>query len=176
MQTYTTVFEINRWSNGVLAEMLVRLAVGVGVLAVGLRGLLRRHVDGKARDRFGAGFLTFWGVAWLGMHLLGNPIGHVYRLVDAYTQGRYEVVEGEVSVGHVQPASGHSSGDAVTVGGRTFTVNYFVVTPAYRQTIAHGGVLRPGTYVRVALVDGEIVRLQVRQPASRKAEGAAGRG
>ena len=162
MNTYTTVFELTRWSNGVLAEELLRLAIGVVALGLGVYGLVRRREGGKVRDRFGAGFLVLWALAWIAMHLMGNPIGHVERLVDAMAQGRYETVEGDVTVGHVQPATGHSSGDAVTVGGRTFEVNYFVVTPAYRQTIAHGGVLQPGVHARIAHVDGEIVRVEVR--------------
>jgi hypothetical protein len=163
VDTYTTVFEITRWSNGVLADEISRLAIGVGALGFGLSGLLRRRKEGKARDRLGASLLALWGAVWLAMHLVGNPVGHIDRLVDAYAQGRYQVVEGEVSVGHVQPRGGHSSGDAVTVGGRTFEVNHFLWTPAYRQTIAHGGVLRPGAHVRIAHVDGEIVRVELRR-------------
>jgi hypothetical protein len=162
MHTWTTVFEITRWSNGELGDLLFRVTIGVSALGFGLYGLLRRREEGKARDRFGAAFLTFWAVLWLTGHLAFNPFGRIERLVDAYQQGRYEVVEGEVSVGHVQPRTGHSPGDAVTVGGRTFEVNYFVATPAYKQSIAHGGALQQGAYVRIAHVDGEIVRVEVR--------------
>lgn len=40
-----------------------------------------------------------------------------------------------------KPATGHTKGDIVTVNGKQFEVNY--VTPAYRNTLGHGGVCNP---------------------------------
>ena len=61
------------------------------------------------------------------------------------------------------PATGHTKGDIIAVNGEQFEVNYFYVTPAYRNTLAHGGVLGPGVYARIYYHNGEILRVDIRQ-------------
>ncbi len=65
---------------------------------------------------------------------------------------------------HQQPATGHTKGDIIAVNGAEFEVNYFLATPAYRNTISHGGVLRGGVYARIYHVNGAILRVDIRKP------------
>jgi len=87
--------------------------------------------------------------------------GHINGLVRAYRHGQYQVVEGQVQVLHEQPATGHTKGDIITVNGKQFEVNYFYFTPAYRNTLAHEGVLGSGVYARIYYHNGEILRVDV---------------
>ena len=50
----------------------------------------------------------------------------------------------------------------MVVGAKTFVVDYFLATPAYRDTIAHGGVLKPGVHARIHHREGEILRVDVK--------------
>src|SRR5439155_15394148 len=86
-------------------------------------------------------FVTCWALFWLYLHNFPFVFRHINSLVGAYRQGHYEVVEGPVQVLHEQPATGHTKGDIITVNGKQFEVNYFYLTPAYHNTLAHGGVL-----------------------------------
>ena len=163
---FITVFEISRWSNGLLADELFRLAIGAVSLLGGLTGLfyIWRRPDVLARRHLTWFlFITAWAVFWLVMHDFPAMYQRIDRLVAAYQAGRCEVSEGIVKVLREQPAHGHSSADRVMVDGREFEVNYFYATPAYRDTIAHGGVLRAGAYVRICQVGGAIVRVDLRR-------------
>jgi hypothetical protein len=46
--------------------------------------------------------------------------------------------------------------------GSFFEFSCFDVTPGYHLTIAHGGYLRPGTYVRVRCWNNSILRIDLR--------------
>ena len=63
---------------------------------------------------------------------------------------------------HEQPATGHTKGDIITVNGKQFEVNYFHLTPAYRNTLAHSGVLNSGVYARIYYHNDEILRVDIR--------------
>ncbi|MGH8601266.1 MAG: hypothetical protein ACREXR_00330 [Gammaproteobacteria bacterium] len=162
---FITVFEISLWSNGVLAGELFDLAIGTVALLGGLTGLFYvwRKRGWAWRELVWLVFVTAWAVFWLVMQDFPARFQRIDRLVAAYQAGHCEESEGIVKVLREQPAHGHSSGDRVLVDGREFEVNYFYATPAYRETIAHGGVLRSGTYVRLCHVDGAIVRVELRQ-------------
>jgi hypothetical protein len=163
---FVTVFEITRWSNGLLADTLFRLLVGVVALIGGATALIsiwRKPGVLQWRNLFPLLFLVAWAVLWLAMHDFPRVFRHIDHLAEAYERGGYEIAEGIVTVLHQQPAHGHSSGDRITVDRKPFEVNYFYATPAYRQTIAHGGALQQGTYARLSHVDGEIVRVEIRR-------------
>ena len=53
--------------------------------------------------------------------------------------------------------------DIITVNEKQSGVNYFYVTPAYRNTLAHGGALGGGVYKRLYYYNGEILRVNIRQ-------------
>jgi hypothetical protein len=179
MNELTTVFEITSGSNGVRADAVVRLAIGLVALTGGVSGLLRaRQSDERSLKKLvGPAFITAWSVVWLIAHIPLWRIGitETNRLLDIYHNGKSRVVEGIVHVSHQQPAQGHSSGDKITVGDQTFEVNFFLATPGYKQTISHGGVLREGVFARLHHYDGIILKLEIGNKRVGQPDGVANR-
>ena len=160
---FVTVFEISRNSNGVLADLGFRFLIGIACLVGGVSFLARRWRHNDAKGWIGAGFAIVWSLLWLYLHNFPHVVGHINSLVRAYRERQYHVVEGPVRVLHQQPATGHSKGDLIAVDGEQFEVNYFYFTPAYRKTLAHGGVLGAGVYARIYHYNGEILRIDIRK-------------
>jgi len=161
---FVTVFEITRNSNGIFAGTILRLLIGVAALIGGLRSVvLRWRRGGNGKDYIGAVFLIGWSLFWIYLHNFPHVFGHINELVNAYREKQYQIVEGRVQVLHQQPATGHSKGDIVAVNGQQFEVNYFYATPAYRNTLAHRGVLTAGTDARIYYYNGEILRVDIRK-------------
>jgi hypothetical protein len=167
MNEFTTVFEITAGSNGLRGEVLFDVAIGVLAVTFGVVSVVRaRRREARLLEMVVPAFFFVWGVSWLAAQ---TPLWHIgisetSRLVELQRSGRSEVTEGVIHVGHQQPAHGHSSGDKLTLGGRQFEVNYFLATPGYRQTIAHGGALREGVYARLHHDGGVILKVEVKQP------------
>jgi len=168
MNEFTTVFEIGTDANGLRWDALFRMAIGI--LAVISGGWSLRRVwrgERRVRDMVAPAFSIVFGIVWVLAH---TPLWHIGiteagRLVELERSGRSEVTEGVVHVTHQQPAHGHSSGDKITVGGRAFEVNYYLATPGYKQTIAHGGALREGVYARLHYEGSVILKVEVKQPS-----------
>jgi hypothetical protein len=164
MSDFVTVFEITRNSNGIFADEVFRLSIGVIALFGSLKLLGRNWRRGeRAKDYIWPIFVLIWSLFWLYGHLLPNVFGRINKLVGAYRDKRYEIVEGPVEVLHQQPKTGHSKGDVIRVNGKEFEVNYFYATPAYHNTIAHKGVLNAATYARIYYFNGEILRVDIRK-------------
>ena len=160
---FVTVFEITRNSNGVFAGAVFRLLIGVVALIGALRVLVRnRQRERSRRDYIGPIFVLVWSLFWIYLHNFPHQFGHIDRLVNAYQEKKYQIVEGPVQILHQQPKTGHSKGDIVSVNGTQFEVNYFLATPAYNKTLAHHGALNAGTYARIYCYDGEILRVDTR--------------
>jgi hypothetical protein len=161
---FVTVFEIARNSNSIFGDEVFRLLIGVAALLGSLRLLVRNWKRREsAKDYIWPVFVLIWSLGWLYGHLLPNVFGHINKLVNAYQDRRYEIVEGPVEVLHQQPKTGHTKGDVIRVNGKEFEVNYFYATPAYHNTIAHKGALNAGTYARIYYYDGEILRVDIRK-------------
>jgi hypothetical protein len=160
---FVTVFEIARDSNGVFADGCFRLLIGIAALIGGVTALILKWRNNGAKSLIAPLFVTAWATFWLYMHNFPELFGHINGLVRAYRDGQYQVVEGPVQVLHEQPATGHTKGDIITVNGKQFEVNYFYVTPAYRNTLAYGGVLGSGVYARIYYHNGEILRVDIRK-------------
>jgi hypothetical protein len=160
---FVTVFEIARGSNGVFADACFRLLIGIGALVGGVTALLFKWRNNGLKSWIGPVFTIVWSVFWLYLHNFPHVFGHINSLVRAYRCGQYQVVEGEIQMLHQQPATGHTKGDIITVNGKQFEVNYFYATPAYRNTLAHGGVLASGVYARLYHHNGEILRVDIRK-------------
>jgi len=160
---FDTVFEIARGNNGVFADEVFRLLIGVAALIGGVTALVLNWENKSVKSWVGPVFLTCWALSWLYLHNFPYSFGHINSLVRAYRHGRYQVVEGQVQLLHEQPATGHTKGDIITVNGKQFEVNYFYLTPAYRNTLAHGGVLGGGVYARIYYYNGEILRVDLRK-------------
>ena len=164
MPDLTTAFEITRGSNGIWSELWWRLAIGIVALLIGVVGLRRRwRQRGSWFTWLPPLLVTAWSFAWIVMHDFPGGFRHVSALTDAYQKGQYDVVEGDVVVLHRQPVSGHTKGDVIRVGGTTFEIDHFLATPAYHDTIAHGGVLKDGVRARIYHRDGAILRVDVQK-------------
>ena len=158
---------------------IVRLAIGLLLGTVGALWLRAargaRRGDRGCHLRGPVGLLAF-GVLWTVAHAVLYVAAFVRAgsLAAAYRSGRCVVVEGRVAVLHRQPAEGHDMGDLVRVGGVVVEVDYFGGSVGYRRTIAHGGVLTEGTYVRLYCHDGQIARVDIkRQSRGRPGDGSA---
>ena len=160
---FVTVFEIARGSNGVFADACFRLLVGIGALIGGVTALVFKWKNNGLRSWIAAVFAIVWSLLWLYLHNFPHVFGHINSLVRAYQEGQYQVVEGQVQVLHQQPVTGHTKGDIITVNEKQFEVNYFYATPAYRNTLAHGGVLGSDVYARLYYYNGEILRVDIRK-------------
>ena len=117
----------------------------------------------RTKSWVGPLFVTAWSLFWLYLHSFPYVLAHINSLVSAYRNGQYQVVEGQVQVLHEQPATGHTKGDIITVNGKQFEVDCFYLTPAYRNTLAHGGVLTSGVYTRIYYHNGEILHVDIRK-------------
>ncbi len=168
MNEFTTVFEISSGSNGIRAQALLRFVIGVVTLVIGLIGLVRsKKSPSQERRRWkGPAFLIFWAGVWLLVHFpyFVDATARMSRLIEASRTGQCKSVDGVVHVTHEQPENGHASGDKITVGNQNFLVDFYKVTPGYRQTISHGGALREGVHARLHYLDGVILKVEVREP------------
>jgi hypothetical protein len=160
---FNTAFEIARGSNGVFADACFRLLIAIGALIGGVTALIIKWRNNGLKGWIGPVFAIVWSLFWLYLHNFPHVFGHIDGLVSAYRERQYLVVEGQVQVLHEQPATGHTKGDIITVNGKQFEVNYFYATPAYRNTLAHGGVLGSGVYARLYYHEGEILRVDIRK-------------
>jgi hypothetical protein len=170
MNELETIFEISKNANGILSDAMFRMAVGVIALVYGIIGL---SIKIKNREKFGksyykSGFITFWSIMWLSFHipLLQLGTSKTESLLEIYQSGKCSIVEGMVEVLHEQPSSGHDSGDEIKIGSKTFTINYFTATPAYKKTISHGGVLRQDVYAKLHHYRGKILKVEIKQKTS----------
>jgi hypothetical protein len=169
MNELHTVFDITVGSNGIGGDAWFRMAIGIGASIVGMVWLVRVwRMRAGWRQMFNSVFLIGLGAIWLivTLPLYDLATSDTDRLLLIQLSGKGEVSEGTVHVTHMQPLHGHADGDKIIVGGRQFEINYFMVTPGYRQTIAHGGALREGVYARLHHYDGVIIKVEVRPDAA----------
>jgi len=159
MNEFTTVFDLT--SNSVRTEAIPHFIGSIVLIVGGLAGVIfHRWIIEKLKIRLPRsifGILIFFGLWWC--------VGHIdvinYAIMNNAKNA--QVVEGIVHVSHMQPYQGHTSGDKITVEGQSFEVDYFSAAPGYKDTIAHGGVLHEGAYVRIHHSDGVIVKVEVKK-------------
>lgn len=164
MKAMVTVFEITGWSNGIRAGALFDFAIGTGALILGTALLVRSWRSRTLSKGWPMVlFIIGWSLFWLVGDLPSLKLATVgiRDLIQAYRNGRAEVIEGVVHVSHRQPAWGHSAGDKITIGDKRFEVNFFLATPGYRRTISHGGALREGVFARLHHFRGVILKVEV---------------
>jgi hypothetical protein len=171
---YTTVFTVYEGFWRVIAYASVFLAVGTGGLTIAIRWIRSLHLPKWWARREGGkpGAVLLWSIAFLSMAIVGFSAAgwRAYGLVRAYRSGAAQVSEGTVHVLRLQPHGGHAKGDLIEVDGAHLVVNHFVVTAAYKQTVAHGGVLREGTQARVWHHDKKVLRIDLLQNQAGKGQ------
>lgn len=84
------------------------------------------------------------------------------RFRDVLVHGRYQLIEGVVTDFAAERADGHPR-EHFRVGNSTFEYSSSDITPAFHQSAAHGGPIRPNLRVRIAAFKGSILRLEVSQ-------------
>jgi hypothetical protein len=169
MNELYTVFDITVGSNGIGGDAWFRMAIGTGTAIAGMVWLVRVcRMQAGWRQMFNAVSLIGFGAIWLivTLPLWDLATSATDRLLLIQLSGQSEVTEGAVHVTHMQPLHGHAAGDKIIVGDTQFEINYFMLTPGYRQTIAHGGALREGVYARLHHYDGVIIKVEVRSDAA----------
>jgi len=153
MNEFTTIFE--KTAGGYLASALFHFVIGAGLIIWGITGIIRNI---RSREKMGWYLiLVVPGIFWLIIHM------NLFLFVTFDMKGKPRVAEGVVQVAGMQAYHGHNSGDRITVGGRPFVVDYFLLTPGYNQTIARGGALQAGVYARLHHYNGLIVKVEVRK-------------
>lgn len=164
---YTTVFIVYEGFWRVVAFASLFLAIGAVGLGAAIAWIRRLKIPRwwNRKEAAAPAFILVWSIVWLSLAGFGFSINSFrsYRLVIAYKDGTAQVVEGTTHVLREQPESGHAMGDLIEINGIRLVINYFDVTPTYKQTIAHGGALREGIVARVWYYDGRILRLDVQQ-------------
>lgn len=158
-----TAYEMSLSGDGTLRDALFRVGAGVVILAGAVFELWRLEPGSGVVRRLGPGFVAVWALAWLAFAVpwAWRDVHQTRALLALYRSGKAEVAEGEVTVLHTQPRSGHTSGDRIRVDGQEFEVNYFEAGPGYHRTLAYGGVLDAGVHARLYHHDGIIIAVQV---------------
>jgi hypothetical protein len=78
----------------------------------------------------------------------------------ALAHGAAKVVTGCVSDLVPEGPDGHPS-ERLRVGDHAYTYSSYDLTPAFNRTVPHGGPMRDGLCVRIADLQGRILRLEV---------------
>ncbi len=162
MPQYETIYEITyNFDEAGFTHM------GCGIIILIIRFLFFKKKKSK-RSRMEQ--LPLFGITFAGVGLIigsllfiGKYSKQYFSLKYAKENGNYTIVEGKVEVLHEQPEGGHDKGDIIVIDGVKFIINYFVLTPAYKTTIAHGGVLKKDAHVRVLHFDGKIIQIDLKK-------------
>ena len=158
MNEFKTIFEYTVGS--IRADALSQSAIVVACV-IGAVFLFVSRKQTPFVERLGIPLLLVaFGLGWFIMHM--NLLSFAFSDLRSDCQ----VAEGVVHVSSKQPFHGHSGGDKITVGGQPFVVDYFFMTPGYKQTIERGGALREGVYARLRHVNGVILKVEVRTDAT----------
>lgn len=75
-------------------------------------------------------------------------------------RGEYDSVQGVVERFTPMPAGGHAP-ERFSVRGEEFSYTSYSATPFFQRTQTDGSPIRDGLYVRIAHVDGNILRLEI---------------
>lgn len=106
----------------------------------------------------GLGFATLWGVLTFVVPMFG------YQKSKRAVQARQcEQIEGVATDYSPQPYEGHAPGDRFIVNGREFEFSNFAMSSGYMRTVAYGGVHLAGRHVRMCVLEGDILRLEVQR-------------
>ena len=167
MAGYETIFTVYEGLWPVVGFSLLFWIVGAAGLAASIVWIRRLKVSRfwNKPEGLKPGILLSISIFWLLVTVpsLGINLWLSCRAAAAYMAGDAKMVEGVVCVHREQPAWGRAPGDLIEVNGVSLVVNHDrVTTPGYRKTIAHGGVLSEGAYVRIWYVGREIVRIDLR--------------
>ena len=108
------------------------------------------HFNEKFVKRFCMG-----GLVWCAIFstiVLFSQIDMYNKIVKAYKQGNYRVVEGYVENFDPMPRSGHKE-ESFDIDGVSFSYSDFIVQQGYHNTKSHGGVIKGnGQHLKIGYV------------------------
>ena len=157
MDEFVTVFTFIDQANQLLSDFPRQLAIGILPYAIGAAFVVIpaiRIMIVKKVYLLSLGILAFCWV-FVGLPLDSQirdyqSVKQEYReLLDVYNRQAYQVVEGIVSARQTLSPDRRTVTDIVSIGAVEFEIRDFVATVAYATTLAAGGVLKEGAYVRV---------------------------
>jgi hypothetical protein len=156
---YLTVYDLaqagyQEWYVPVFGLLFLLLA---GVL-LRYRGLFPATGPTSFRRVFpwaGLGLAVLWTAAYF-----AATFARYRSLRDALVSGEAQVVEGPVTDFVPMPYEGHSL-EHFTVNGHHFAYSDFMETPGFHSTSSHGGPIRAGLRVRIASLNGVILRVEI---------------
>ncbi len=159
MNEFTTVFDLT--SKSVRAHAMLPLIFSFLGIIGGLTGVIfHKWVIEKLQMRIPRsifGIIVLIGLLWLAIHIDIINYAVMNKAKDA------QIVEGVVHVTHRQSYHGRTYSDRITVDGQPFEIDQFNAAPGYKDTIASGGVLGEGAYVRIHHCDGAIVKIEIKK-------------
>lgn len=91
------------------------------------------------------------------------PLATYRKYRHALTSGEYEMLEGRVERFAPMPTGGHAP-ERFTLRGKDFSYTDYAASPFFHKTQADGGPIHEGVYLKVAYVDGNIIRVEVCEP------------
>jgi hypothetical protein len=88
------------------------------------------------------------------------PLTTFVKFRRALANGEYATVEGRVDHFLPMPAGGHEP-ERFTISGESFSYTDFSASPFFHHTATNGGPIQQGAYLKIAHVDGKILRLEL---------------
>jgi hypothetical protein len=104
-------------------------------------------------------FACGFGLLWLvtaGLSVVGGDS----QALNAFQEGDYQLVEGNVTDFKPMPYEGHQE-KCFSVQGKRFCYSDYVIAPGFRNTTSHGGPIRAGLPVRIAYSGDAILRIEI---------------
>lgn len=140
------------------------LLIPFAMFAIGLGVSIHLHrQNGTSRsDGFRRGFIMIWtiGAGLLGIGLLIDTNNRFVYYRDSLSSGRVRVVEGVVSHFDPEPPEGHHY-ESFDVLDQHFSYSQYVLNAGFNHSRGAGGPIRDGLQVRIAYLDGQILRLEI---------------
>lgn len=158
LQEYQVVFDAARGAFSPVRLVMPGLflaLVGLAVVAVGrrLRGRLARLTTMVAGLVVAA-----WAITWTTLVYRENVAANA-EVRRALETGAYTTVEGQVTNYTREPRGGRRP-ERWTVAGHTYELSSFRLP----RTPLRPGIVKEGMWVRIAEVNGQIARLEIRKP------------
>lgn len=152
---YVTVYQISKESTDWSFALAGGIPLVVGIVLI----LGKRRFGWKEPSWFLPIFACGFGLLWLFTAGLSEVRGDSWAL-NAFKNGYYQLVEGNVTDFHPMPYEGHQE-ECFSVQDKRFCYSDYVIAPGFRNTASHGGPIRSGLPVRIAYSGGAILRLQI---------------
>jgi hypothetical protein len=108
----------------------------------------------------------------IGIMTINSSISEIEELKKELSSTNLETVEGVIEVEFEQPEAGHTDGDIIHIGNKTFEISTYFMSNFYHTAISNGGILTPGKNVRISYIpttnrevrqygDGKIAKIEI---------------